>query len=219
MTASAAQRGLIHALSKQAGLGEGERRELLRTIAGVSSTTELSGGGAAAVIDRLKELSSWQSPTKGAIRLDGPYAGKIRATWITGHQLGMVRDRTDAAMLAFVLRQTGISHTRWLRDADAARKVVEALKGWIERESGWAYDDALTPLGHKLTILRAQWARLIRLGLRPRAGNADWALEGYAAATVGRTNLMTLGDLAEAEADQVIAALGRKIHKLQAGKA
>lgn len=218
MTASAAQRGLIHALSKQAGLGEGERRELLQAIAGVSSTTELSGGGASAVIARLKELSSLP-PTKGAIRLDGPYAGKIRATWITGHQLGVVRDRTDAAMLAFVERQTGISHTRWLRDADAARKVVEALKGWIERESGWAYDDSLPPLVHKLSILRAQWARLIRLGLRPRAGNADWALEGYAAATVGRTNLMALGDLAEAEADQVITALGRKIHKLQAGKA
>lgn len=218
MTATAAQRGLIHALAKQAGLGEGERRELLRAVAGVSSTTALSGGAAAAVIERLKALSSWQSPTKGAIKLDGLYAGKIRALWITGHQLGVVRDRTDAAMLGFVLRQTGISHTRWLRDADAARKVVEALKGWIERESGWAYDDSLTPLGVRLSVIRAQWARLIRLGLRPRAGNADWALEGYAGTTVGRT-LTTLGDLAEAEADQVIAALGRKIHKLQAGKA
>ena len=72
--------------------------------------------------------------TKG--QLDGPYGVKLQALWLSGWNLGVVHNRTDAALLSFVAGQTGIEHTRFLRDAKDARKAVEALKKWLARDAG-----------------------------------------------------------------------------------
>lgn len=55
---------------------------------------------------------------------------------MSGWHLGVVRDRTDAALLAFLERQTGLEHTRFLVDAASARRMIESLKGWLAREAG-----------------------------------------------------------------------------------
>ncbi|UTV30186.1 gp16 family protein [Photobacterium atrarenae] len=64
---------------------------------------------------------------------------KIRAVWITMHQHGIVRDRSEAALDAYVRRMTGrgnqkaVDHVGWL-DANQAYTVLEALKNWHRRE-------------------------------------------------------------------------------------
>jgi hypothetical protein len=95
--------------------------------------------------------------------LEGKFAGKLQALWIAGWNLGLVRDRDDRALLAFVKRQTGIDHTRFLRHGQDAMKAIEALKGWLERSGGvdWKEhsDPAACVLAAQVRRLRAEWER------------------------------------------------------------
>ncbi|UXS52571.1 regulatory protein GemA [Agrobacterium tumefaciens] len=74
-------------------------------------------------------------------RLDGRYAPKMQSLWIAAYNLGIVEDREDRALEAFVKRQTGLDSGRWVNNADDARAVVEALKSWIAREAGVVWPD------------------------------------------------------------------------------
>jgi hypothetical protein len=68
------------------------------------------------------------------------YLPKIRALWLSAYELGIVRDKSDGAMEAFITRQTGLATSRWLNDGDDAGKVIEALKGWMARDGGVPFD-------------------------------------------------------------------------------
>ena len=180
--ASSAQLRAIHTLARQAGLDEDTRRDLLaREANGKRSTKDLDIREAIRVIDRLQGLAgdringnvNAEKPlAKGALKLDGPFIGKVRALWISGWHLGVVRDRTDAAMVAFVQRQTGIEHPRWasqaLHEPAAARKVIEALKGWLERAGGvdWKAEDPDGPGGKRAVYLAIRRA-LTAAGVDP----------------------------------------------------
>lgn len=164
----------IHALRREAGLDEDSYRDLLQAVTGERSAKAIDVGSAARVIDRLQGLSSGlRSGVEGAMDLTGPYAGKLRALWISGYHLGVVRDRTDRALCAFLKRQTGIEHTRWLRDAGDARRVIEALKAWLAREAGVDWPAAASGGGDdsravRLAVLRAQEARLAAFETEPQ---------------------------------------------------
>jgi hypothetical protein len=120
----------INIAVKGLGLDDAIKRDLYERVTGRRSLRDMTSGQHGQVLDELRARGA----TFLSKRLTGPYARKLQALWISGWNLGVVRDRTDATMLAFVARQTGIEHTRFLRDAADARKAVEALKGWIARE-------------------------------------------------------------------------------------
>ena len=75
----------------------------------------------------------------------------------------MVRIRTDAALLGFVERQTGLSHTRFLVGAHYASRAIDALKAWLGREAGvvWPAKDHDDGLASRRAIVEAQWRRLV----------------------------------------------------------
>ncbi len=166
--ATAKQIGAIHTISKRLGLDEDSRRDLIASVAGGKrSSRELTSGEAIRVIDRLKTIQGGAPApaAKGARIMDGPYAPKLVALWLSGWHLGVIRNRTDAALLAFVERQTGISHVRFLRESAAARKAIEALKSWLAREAGveWPHkDDAHL---NRLAVWDALHARLQAAGV------------------------------------------------------
>lgn len=163
--ADAGQIAKIHVLAKNAGLDEDCRRALMASVTGKRSARDLTSREAALVIDRLKELPGAASKgVRGAVAIDGPYGPKLRALWISAYNLGVVRDRTDAAMLSFVERQTGISRTRWLRDAADARAAVEGLKGWIGRAAGVVWPAGDDPIEIRMAVIEAQCRRLTELG-------------------------------------------------------
>ncbi|RAI37540.1 hypothetical protein CH338_15800 [Rhodoplanes elegans] len=239
--ASSKQIGAIHALKARIGLDEAAYRDLLEGETGQRSAKALSTAQAARVIDRLKGFSGQPrsgfksglpdalpcaaatgaaaGARDGTLRLDGAYAAKLRALWISAWDLGLVRDRSDAALLAFVARQTGIVHTRWLRDARDAAAVIEALKSWITREAGveWPGREA-EPAEFKRAVLTAQWLRLVRLGA-VRLFLADKPLhdlERYAFTVGGKQGWPWFdGD----DYAVVQAALGRKLRKALASQA
>jgi phage gp16-like protein len=186
---TAPQIAMIHVLAKQAGLDEDCRRDAIERITGKRSARELTAVEGSAVIDHLKSLSK-------ASDIDGPYGKKLRALWISGWHLGVVHNRTDKAMLAFVERQTGIERTRWLRAAADARKAVEALKLWISREGGVQWPAGEDPLAVRRAVIEAQRNRLSIFG---------------APADITRCWADTAADL-----DKIIAELGARLRVAQA---
>ena len=167
--ASPAQIGAIHALAKKAGMDEDTRRDFLARETGERSSAVLSRRQAIGVIDKLRTLADGGVvKAKGAVAgLDTPVAKKMRALWIAAYDLGLVRDRTDKAMLSFLERQTKVSHTRFLSSPGEASSAIEALKSWLARDGkvewpareSWKKDgkaDFEEIAAAKLAILNAQ---------------------------------------------------------------
>ena len=138
MSATAAQIGAIHALAGKAGMDEDARRDFLEGKTGKRSSRDLSRGEAADVIDALKALvpDGAASRRSAARTVTGRWAGVLRALWISGWNLGVVHDRRDEALIAFVERQTGLAHPRFLVEPADARAAVEGIKAWLKREAG-----------------------------------------------------------------------------------
>lgn len=124
----------IQTARRRQGLDEAAYRAALSGF-GVVSTKELTADQAAAFLARLNG-----TPGRSAAgRATGPFAKKLQALWIAAYNLGVVRDADDRALFAFVERQTGISHTRFLRDPADAEKAIEAIKAMLVRDGGVAW--------------------------------------------------------------------------------
>jgi hypothetical protein len=59
---------------------------------------------------------------------------KARAIWHALAKGGEVRTNTDEALLAYVKRQTGVDHWRWLNPRQC-HQIIEALKKWADRKN------------------------------------------------------------------------------------
>ena len=130
----------IYGARKSAGLDDDTARDLYQRETGKRSLTQMAPGEQLRVLTALRALPG----PAGVVRAEGPYGKKLRALWISGWHLGVVRNRRDEALLGFVAERTGIEALRFLRDATDARKAVEALKKWLARDAGveWtAYAD------------------------------------------------------------------------------
>jgi phage gp16-like protein len=126
--------GLIRAAQtcrgKVSGLAEDEAwRDFLERVTTRRSLREMSPPQIGRVIEELHRL--------GAPRLNrplpSPQARLARGLWIELAEIGAVRDRSDAALNAFVRRQSNVDAARWLTEPAEAKKVVEALKAWVKR--------------------------------------------------------------------------------------
>lgn len=215
MTASSSRQiTAIHAIAARVGLDEETRRDIMAAEAdGKRSAKDLSFTEAGRVIERLKTLSlplqTGADPhsngvprplADGAVKLDGPYAGKLRALWISGWNLGVVKNRTDRGLLAFLERQTGVSHPRFLREPREAAKAIEGLKAWIAREAGVAWPPATAAVAVvKGAVIDAQLRRIAILGIPPAVGALDIARDpdGSASALGRQLRGVRRGKLAE----------------------
>jgi phage gp16-like protein len=204
---------MVHVARKQLGLDEDTYRSVLERTTGRCSAKELTPRQLDLVIGEMKRLG-FEPTSKPARRgLEGPYAAKLQALWIAAWNLGVVHDRTDRALMAFILRQTGIPSSRWLRFPEDARKVIEALKAWLAREAGveWAPIKGADPAFNdpRCRIVNAQFGRLVTLGGTDGRGPISTARE-----LTGKTNYTAYG-----AGDWMILmnALGRRIRELQVG--
>lgn len=208
----------IHTLKGQAGLDDGLYRDLLSGY-GVASSKHLTLVQANALIEQLRAAAP-RSLHPRAVAMTGRYGAKIRALWIAGWNLGVVRDRTDEAACAFVERQTGVARTAWLVEPAQGRAAIEALKGWLARAANvdWPTGRDAMPADHKRAVVKAQWNRLIALGVViPGAVFSGLAviLETQAGRSFAGVDDPTVPD---AVLDAVSAKLGRRIRKAAAGQ-
>jgi phage gp16-like protein len=140
---------------KELGLDEETYRAVLTRLTGHESAKACTDRQLGLVLDEFK-AKGWQpkpatKPYSPSLRLvDPPAIRKARALWISLHQLGVVRDRTDAALESFAVKQVG----KPLREADAARvyKLIEALKAMAER-AGWDQSGDAAEIKARLAVL------------------------------------------------------------------
>ena len=150
----------IHIAKKQLGLDDETYRAVLVRVTGKASSKDMSEAERGKVLEEFRRLGfvdkpglrdrplsaaqaeRWRRVAREPRRkLEGRYAGKLQALWIAAWNLGITRSRDDAALIAFVRRQTGIDHVRFVRDAAEAARAIEALKAWMAREArvDWSF--------------------------------------------------------------------------------
>lgn len=160
----------IHIAKKDLGLDDDTYRAVAVRITGKSSARDMSEGERGRLLEEFRR-QGFNPEKKG---LQGRFAAKLQALWIDGYNLGVIDDRRDAALLAFVKRQTKIDHTRFLVDATEAAKVVEALKDWFTRAAGvdWRVE-VNTPYWQRQAgaqVALAQWHILFKAGVMADRG-------------------------------------------------
>lgn len=204
MTAAASRQQIaaIHTIAKALRIDDGVRRTIMHDETGKMSSAQMTDEEAGRVIKRLKALQSTVgAAAKGALVMDGPYAAKLRALWIAGWNLGVVRERSDKALCSFIERQCGISHPRFLRDPADAAKAIEGIKAWLAREAGIKWpprgDDNEQGLEAKRAVVWAQAERL---------------------ATLGRPTSASIFHCSPAQLDTIARNQGQRLRRLIAGK-
>ncbi len=207
----------IHVARKQLDLDDDVYRAKLVAITGKSSTKDMTEAERLQVLDAFRKVGF--QPASGRVagrrQLTGRYAKKLQALWIAGWNLGLVKERDDKAMLAFVKHQTGLDDTRFLHHPDDGRAAIEGLKGWLKREARVSYGNTngqewLMADGAKVSW--AQW-RILHPGadLIARKGfdNAVYDIIG--------DRRVHLGNVKGSEWQAVMNTLGHRVRALKAG--
>ena len=208
----------IHAEARSRGMDTDARRDLQRRATGKESCADMTAAELRRVV---KEMGRPRDRLP-----DGPMAGKIRALWISAYNLGVVRDRTDAACASWLRRQTGLDAAAWTSPPALAR-AVQALQSWLEREAGvdWRPHVALGEDNRtrqftrpRARVLEAQWRILHKAGVIRIAGDA--ALGAYASEHAGLGRQDSHLALDDRQADALIRHFGELIRKAKgdAGK-
>lgn len=203
----------IHVLKAKAGLDDNAYRDLLESVTGQRSAKGLEPGQELSVISTLERLVKGAPAQPGnAQRASGPYARKLQALWMALHDLGAINDRSDKSMMAFVERQTGLSHTRFLSDPVDARKAIEALKSMARRRGvEWLTPKSVERQG--LSQIQAdRWAVIIAQARILREANAHMDVLTIAFSDINKP--LPVEQLLERQ-----TLLGRHVRKLVGGEA
>jgi Protein of unknown function (DUF1018) len=165
----------VHAAARQHGLCAEDRHAIQTLVVpGKASLTAMDAREIGLVLDRLNRGTAREEPLNKNPR---PLAGKVRALWWTLYWIGAVESPSDAALDAFILRQTGVARLAFL-DHGRAPSVIEALKDWAARAGVvWPSKERLALLSgaqnpgltlarlERHAVLAALWAQLSAAGL------------------------------------------------------
>ena len=158
MPAAARQAGMdrrrfyaaVHAGAKALGWDDDLRRQVMaERYQGKTSSKDLTDDQLrdfARHIGRLqdaaKAASKHRQPKRAGKRAlaPGAQASKARALWLSLYHLGAVADPAEAALDAWVERQTGVASLRFA-DQVVADQVIRGLRNWCDRV-GFTQPDA-----------------------------------------------------------------------------
>jgi phage gp16-like protein len=118
----------VHIARKELALAEDSYRAILKRITGHESSADCADAQLDAVLAEFARLG-WRPKTRRPASAV-PHVRKIWALWTALKP--RLADGSEAALRAFVRRQTGIDRPEWL-DAARANKVIEGLKAWTAR--------------------------------------------------------------------------------------
>lgn len=200
----------IHVARKQLGLDDDTARDLYARVTGKRSLRDMSPAEQERVVEELRRKGLKPASNGSRKPLEGRFAKKLQALWIAGWNLGVVDKRDDAALLAFVKRQTGLDHVRFLSRSEDAAKAVEAIKAWLGREAKVDWSDSqhlpswLRASGAKIAV--AQWQILAR------ADGAPADINGFRAHV--REVAKPIDQMTEQDWPAVMNALGLRVRRM-----
>lgn len=107
-------------------------------------------------------------PKRREVLPGGPHRSKLRALWICAYELGILRDRRDEALAAWICRQTGLDAALWATPAQTAA-CIEALKDWMARDGGvdwspYARSGKRPVQKPRARVMEALWRKLHEAG-------------------------------------------------------
>jgi len=128
----------IKIAKKDLGMDDETYRDMLELVTGKRSAADLDFSQRNAVLHHLEIKLGWKPKRKKV----GPkkrrvtsQADKIRALWIELHELGIVRDKSESALMTYVRRMTNGKYAApQFCDAATASRMIETLKKWKHRE-------------------------------------------------------------------------------------
>jgi len=134
----------IHALKSRLGLSDDDYRALLRQLTGQDSSKSCTQRQRWQVRQHMQRLAERTGVARPAYTAERPVRqrsvadghderwAKARALWALLARAGVVRADTDAALMAYVCRQTQVSHWRFANSYQI-NTVIESLKLWCMR--------------------------------------------------------------------------------------
>lgn len=147
-------------------------------------------------------------PKRREVLPRGPHRSKLRALWICGYELGIIRNRTDEALATWICANSDVDAAVWATPAMTAQ-CIEGLKDWLAREGGvdWSPYQIANRSKHipRARILEAQWRKLCAAGAT--LSGTDEALQAWVTGQRGdRESYTTLGGKV---LDELIRELGK----------
>lgn len=119
----------IHIAFKALGINKEDACALKLQVTGKASAGDMTVQQQKRLLARLHELQSGAPQARTAAHnLDARWY-KARALWTALASAGHVRIDTDAALMAWVKRQTRLEHWRFL-NGHQMETVIESLKKW-----------------------------------------------------------------------------------------
>lgn len=127
----------IHIARKDLALSDESYKAVLFGATGKESCKDMNLKELESVLSRFKSLGFSGKPARAGKRkmATGAQAKKIRALWLTLHEMGALRDPSEEALASFVARACGVDDLHWITPAQADR-TIKALRGWISRAGG-----------------------------------------------------------------------------------
>lgn len=137
---------LIQVAKRDLNLDETNYRAILFAQGGNESLAAMPIDGMKKVLDYLKAQGFKVRKTKtDRKQASGKDASKVRALWLFLHELGAVRDPSEAALTAYVKRIAKVDDVQWMRGDRGVKTaagpefkarqdlVIETLKSWAMR--------------------------------------------------------------------------------------
>ncbi|MES2948663.1 MAG: regulatory protein GemA [Pseudomonadota bacterium] len=139
----------IHIAFKALGINKDDACALKQSVTGVASAADMTEQQRKRLLARLAEMQADRAAQRGEQPAYTPKPRpaqraasgdlderwfKARALWASLAAAGHVHTDTDAALTAYVKRQTKLEHWRFL-NGHQVTSVIEALKRWCRRVS------------------------------------------------------------------------------------
>lgn len=126
---------VIHAEKKKRRIEDDDYRAVIERITGGKTNTakDLSTPQLVRLVEWVMGKARPAPVPRGRAPADAPHHKKAWALWLNLWELGALDDGSEAALTAFVRRQTGIAALNWWHGAEAS-PVIEALRAMCRRE-------------------------------------------------------------------------------------
>lgn len=123
----------IHIAKSQMGMDTDTYRQMLLSITGKTSTSDMNPGQLNKVLAAMEAKGFVVKPSYKARTTRSlasyPQAKKLRSLWLEMYAQGIVRDSSEEALRRWVKRETKVDGLQWL-ESDKASMAIERLKKW-----------------------------------------------------------------------------------------